>query len=459
MADSIVSVLVEQIEKVVDEKVKKTVDASSTERSVATVVETDVDGTIWVHLEGGLPTTPVTGSSASVVPGQKVNVVNVGGKLYIDGNYSSPGVGTVEYVEVKQDAYDAQATANDALRSADLADKAALLAQESADNARVAADVAKSSADQAVEDAATASEQAISAQSSATQANAYAVGALSSLSDVEKVVGTLNWIAEHGTYSQTTDNVVQQGKSYYTYDGTDYAPVQEPTQDGLYSYALTQDESLDEGKTYYEQVVEYTYFPTQDTAIDPNKIYYVNDEGTWEAVDEPDVEDIATYYERSETVTYEVVSEPDVADITTYYERSVVYYELDIDVSVQNYIASHLSLTSEGLNLTADSTKYRAVLGTDGLRIIDPQGNMVGLHGQTIQLGKANEVHFEATAIRLAFRTADQDIAWFGQNEDGIWEMHISTTYAEDMIRFGDYAWIKRQNGNMTIKWLGEVSS
>jgi hypothetical protein len=23
------------------------------------------------------------------------------------------------------------------------------------------------------------------------------------------------------------------------------------------------------------------------------------------------------------------------------------------------------------------------------------------------------------------------------------------------MIRFGDYAWIKRNNGNMSIKWLG----
>jgi hypothetical protein len=102
---------------------------------------------------------------------------------------------------------------------------------------------------------------------------------------------------------------------------------------------------------------------------------------------------------------------------------------------------------------------YRAVLGVDGLRILDPQGRIVGLHGQTIQLGATDGVYFEATSNRLAFRTSDQDIAWFGQNSDDIWEMHISTTYVEDMIRFGDYAWIKRQNGNMTIKWLGEVSS
>ena len=460
MADSIVSVLVEQIEKVVDEKVKKSVESSTIERNVATVVETDLDGTIWVHLEGGLPTTPITGSSATVVPGQTVNVVNVGGKLYIDGNYTSQAVGTAEYVEVKKDVEVVDDKANRAMSAADIAEQSAIDALQSADVAATAASEAQESAEQAVQDAATASEQAQSAQNSATQANSYAIGALSGLSDVEKVVGTLNWISEHGVYSPTTDNVVQADKSYYTYDGTDYVPVQEPTQDGLYSYALTSDTAIDPEKTYYTRNVEYAYFLTHDTEIVEGKTYYALDEetGEYEEVEEPDVADIATYYERSETVGYVPVEEPDVADIGTYYERSVAYYELGIDVSVQNYISSHLSLTNEGLNLTADSSMYRAVLGVDGLRILDPQGKVVGVHGQAIQLGATDGVYFEATSNRLAFRTSDQDIAWFGQNSDGIWEMHIQNTYAEDMVRFGNYAFIKRDNGNMSLKWLGDDS-
>lgn len=461
MADSIVSALVEQIETVVDEKVRKSIESASNERTVAKVVEKDSEGTIWVHLEGGLPTTPVAGSYASVVPGQTVNVVNIGGKLYIDGNYSSPTIGAVEYQVVQKDLADANTIAEEALSAADVADKAAANAIESSRQASEAASNAEASAAEASTAAATADGKATAAAASAETANSYAIGALSSLSDVEKVVGTLNWIAEHGTYSPTTDNVVQPSKSYYTFDGTDYAPVENPTDEGLYRYELTLDEAIDPEKTYYEQVVDVAYEKTADTEVDPNKTYYIMnpDTGEYEEVDDPDDADIGTYYELVERVAYEPVEEPDIDDLPTYYERHVAYYELGIDVSVQNYIASHLALTDEGLNLTGDASMYRAILGVDGLRIIDPLGRVVGLHGESIQLGAMDGVYFEATSNILAFRTADQQIAWFGQNSDGIWEMHISTTYAEDMIRFGDYAWIRRQNGNMTIKWVGEVSS
>ena len=194
--------------------------------------------------------------------------------------------------------------------------------------------------------------------------------AAAGIADAERVVGTVNWIAEHGEY------VNQAGEQ-----------------------------------------------------LDPTKVYYTRS-GT-----APDY-------------VYTVVAEPVAADIAS-------YYVLRIDESVQSYIASHVALTNDGLTLTTNDSSYRAVLSSKGLEIISPNGDRVGRHGETIQLGAQSGIYFEASSTRLAFRTVSEEIAWFGLNSDGIWEMHISTTHAEDMIRFGNYAWIKRENGNMTIKWLG----
>lgn len=116
-------------------------------------------------------------------------------------------------------------------------------------------------------------------------------------------------------------------------------------------------------------------------------------------------------------------------------------------------------ITESGVNdmlLTAGPQAYRVRLTSAGMEILNPDGDVVGFHGSTIQLGSTDGIYFEASETRLAFRTLTQEIAYFGLNSDGIWQMHIATTNVDDMIRFGDYAWIKRDNGNMSIKWLGE---
>lgn len=514
--------LSEKLEELIDKKIESAL--PKTNQGKAIVLETDIDGTVWVRFDGGADRTPVNSYGVSFASGDEVLVrIDDGGRAYIDTNYSNPGAGVTQVQIVERNVADVSDKADTALQSADAAEKAAISAIESAEEASEAASSAQESAEEAASAAASAQQSATEADDKATdalasaitadynanvakqnasQANAYATGALASLSDVEKVVGTLNWITEHGVWNETLDEHVEPGKQYYTFDDDDYSPVQNPTDDDMFSYSLTSDVAIDpektyyervvectyaltqdteivSGKTYYEQVVTYEYELTQDVELDPTKTYYVLVEGEYVVVEEPDVADIGSYYEQSQEVSYDAVAEPDaedlptyyertehvsyvaveepvLADLQTYYERTVLYYELSIDVSVQNYIANHLSLTNDGLNLTADSSKYRAVLATDGLRILDPQGNVVGVHGEEVQLGSTGGIYFSATSNILSFRTVDQLIAWFGQNSDGIWEMHIQNTYAEDMVRFGDYAFIKRQNGNMSLKWLGD---
>lgn len=59
------------------------------------------------------------------------------------------------------------------------------------------------------------------------------------------------------------------------------------------------------------------------------------------------------------------------------------------------------------------------------------------------------------TNARNSFRNSAGDIAYFGLSPDQVWALFIATAHITDMLRFGDFAWIARNNGNMTIKWMG----
>lgn len=56
----------------------------------------------------------------------------------------------------------------------------------------------------------------------------------------------------------------------------------------------------------------------------------------------------------------------------------------------------------------------------------------------------------------LKFTTNEGDIAWFGRTPEDVWNLFIETATIGNMLRFGDFAWIARSNGNMTLKWVGE---
>lgn len=91
---------------------------------------------------------------------------------------------------------------------------------------------------------------------------------------------------------------------------------------------------------------------TTDTALDPSHVYFVADPNG----------DYTVGGNR-----YSVVTEPDVSDIST-------YYELSIDESLQNYVGTHLAVTSEGLWLipeegatpTTSSKKVLIAVGGTG---------------------------------------------------------------------------------------------
>ena len=172
-----------------------------------------IDGsTAWVHIAGGVDVTPAE-LTIDAKAGDIVQVRVSGGRAFLVGNVTAPPTDDTA-------AMVAQNAANQAVESANVAFRAASAAVEDAATANEAANTAMGAATQAIQDAATASSAASAAQSSANTANTAANSALTHLSVVEDVVGTLNWISQHGTYTASTDTEVVPGKYYFTRTGS-----------------------------------------------------------------------------------------------------------------------------------------------------------------------------------------------------------------------------------------------
>lgn len=188
--DTIVRNLLESIKNVGTEK-------TSAFDSVATVRRIE-GNTAWVHFEGGAEETPAKLTINAKI-GDQVQVRVSNGVAFLVGNGTAPPTD----------------------------DSAAIIAQNAANQAIDSANVAFRAASAAVEDAAIANEAATQAQNAATQAqtsantaNNAANSALTHLSTIEDVVGTLNWISQHGTYAASTDTEVVPGKYYFTRTGS-----------------------------------------------------------------------------------------------------------------------------------------------------------------------------------------------------------------------------------------------
>lgn len=121
---------------------------------------------------------------------------------------------------------------------------------------------------------------------------------------------------------------------------------------------------------------------TADTAIDPSHVYFI--------------EDAQGDYVVGST-HYSTVSEPKVADLST-------YYELSIDESLNNYVSTHLAVTSEGLWIIPDAGGNRILIATGQGQTYTTAGTyIIGAGGVILasfkangaQIGKTEESHAE----------------------------------------------------------------
>jgi len=122
---------------------------------------------------------------------------------------------------------------------------------------------------------------------------------------------------------------------------------------------------------------------TTDTALDPTHVYFVVD---------PNGDYVVG------STHYSIVAEPDADDLST-------YYELSIDESLNNYVGTHLALTSEGLwLLPATSGEYKVLIATGagstytdaGIYLIDSTNAIVAKFTSAgVTLGEVLKTHAE----------------------------------------------------------------
>lgn len=102
---------------------------------------------------------------------------------------------------------------------------------------------------------------------------------------------------------------------------------------------------------------------------------------------------------------YAVVTEPNTADMST-------YYELSIDESLNNYVATHLAVDNEGLWIIPDAGGNKVLIATGsgstyttaGTYIVDSAGNInAKFLADRSQIGNDNEAHLLIKPERQTF--------------------------------------------------------
>lgn len=248
----------------------KVVQADGRETALGTLKRVDRDGTAWVTLGEGAGEFPADLGTATANPGDSVTVRIRDGRASITGNATDRSASSSETRQahsVASQAFDgalrassaanaAEQLAQGAKDSADSAAQAAERAWDHADDAATAAQNAWDHADSAATAAGNAWDRAgdaltaaQSAQASANTANTYSNAALDQLGVVQDVAGILTWASEHGSFTQTSDQSIVDGKVYFTYDSTthDYTPVVDPQASALSTYyELTVDEAMND---------------------------------------------------------------------------------------------------------------------------------------------------------------------------------------------------------------------
>lgn len=169
---------------------------------------------------------------------------------------------------------------------------------------------------------------------------------------------------------------------------------------------------------------------TTDTALDPTHVYFVQDNDGDYIVG---------------NTHYSLVIEPDIADIST-------YYELSIDESLNNYVATHLAVDSEGLWILPDAGGNKVLISTG-------QGSVYTNAGTYI-IGKVNNVD----TILAVFGA---DGAQIGQNGD----THLSLgagsikAFSADSMPFfdvdmgGGTTWVTEHANSDVARFSGSSSA
>ena len=186
----------------------------------------------------------------------------------------------------------------------------------------------------------------------------------------------------------------------------------------------------------------------------------VSKNGTYELTSDTEVQSNKWYFTREGTspnYTYSVVNNP------TGDPNAQGWYELTgIDQAIQNYVSSHLVLTSNGLSLRTDGSNYRLDLTTTGMNIIGANGQTLASYGTSTVVGDASGFHVQIDSGELGFYQGSNRVAYINGNRLYITQsvvlqqMDVGTQVSDGGL--GQWSWKVHEvndRNNLYLKWLG----
>lgn len=140
------------------------------------------------------------------------------------------------------------------------------------------------------------------------------------------------------------------------------------------------------------------------------------------------------------------IAESAVAKAKSDYDQALIDYNRASN-GFSETCRSTMSLTSNEFKILIDRASRSA---TDYLRFSDGILEIANVSDNDSTL----KMHL--TNSQLSFVDGESNsMADFGKNQDNLWVMNISNANVKDMMTFGSFAWVKRDNGNMSLKWIG----
>lgn len=400
--------------------------------------------------------------------------------------------------------------AMEAQESAALADASAKAAGESAYTAGVAADGALLGLS-TVQDVIDVIEW-LSTHSSATEDTSVVAdkeyyvrdATTGALSRVEEAVDpfALGWVEAE----QSADTAMDTAKTYYALNDatgtlTPVADVVDPSDLGWYEAEASADTEAVDGKTYYELDAEtgeltpvdevpegadpselgwYEVSATSDTTMTDGKLYYTVDAES--GVASPVSPVVIGWWEISTTADNRMVDDKGyyALDSETGVASPIDPFALgwwEMGDAVVQFIGSHLAQTDHGLNVMASGQSGHIHIGTlkdggeYGTYVVGEDGVPEARFGVHTRIGREDGMHVDITSDisedlehdvhqhkLLSIANAGDAPVMYVEYDD---ETRESTVYMTNAIvvqdlRFGDWMWYERANGNMSVRWTGD---
>lgn len=379
-----------------------------------------------------------------------------------------------KFVErLDSDVFRAKVAAENAEALASQAQTAVSAAQTAASAAETAADRANELLDD-MEDAAVkagtsltqiyidAGEAADSARAAAGSANAAQYG----LSEVEKVLDVVNWIAEHGSYEIAEETTVIDGRFYFEYDSStdsykQTTPLCNPSVQNYYelatgTFSLTEDEEIFANKYYYKREGEeapYTYRVATQINVSPiEEGWYELSDDTYEASLDTSADTDKLYF-NYESGEYIPIAEPSANP-----HLLGLYVIGDVSEGISHYVSSHVSLDGGGLVIQTDGVSSKVRIDGEGVKLTNEQGSTIATFAESVTLGDRLGMHVilspgdetttPKTLPELGFYQGSTRVAYINTKT-----LHITQARVTTELRIGQFVWQVRDTNRISLTY------